>query len=110
MKALLFIALVIVSGATQESLPALSMILSLVLGVWTIYLMIRFCQWASKGKSGQRPPTDRQLDFIDALVEEREIEPWILEEEPKSVREASALITSLLKQPHRKDALHEETN
>lgn len=101
MKALLFIALVIVSGATQESLPTVSMILSLVLGVWMIYLIVQFCQWVSKGKKGRRPPTDRQLDFIDDLMEEREVEPWMLEEEPKNIKEASALIETLLAQPER---------
>lgn len=105
MKILLFIALLIASGATVEAFPALSVILSLVLTVWTIYLITKVCSWFSKGKRGRRPPTDRQLDFIDALVEEREVDSWMLEEEPKSVKEASALITVLLNQPYRSTPL-----
>ncbi|MYB77273.1 MAG: hypothetical protein F4X83_09290 [Chloroflexi bacterium] len=101
MKALLFIALVIAIGTTEEALPTASYILSLALGVWMIYLVVRLCQWAAKGRRGRRPPTDRQLDFIDDLIDEREVEPWMLEEEPKNVKEASALIEVLLAQPER---------
>lgn len=105
MKTLLFIALAIISGATQEALPVLSMVLSMALGIWMIYLLVRVCLWFAKGSRGRRPPTDRQLDFIDALVEEREVDAWMLEEEPKNVKEASALITTLLKQPYRNEPL-----
>lgn len=47
------------------------------------------------------PPTDRQLNFIDALIAERETEDWMLEDDPQTVEEASALIDALLDQPYR---------
>ena len=50
-----------------------------------------------------RPATERQLNFIDTLIEERETEPWMLESDPETVTEASALIEALLAQPRRKD-------
>ena len=46
------------------------------------------------------PPTDRQLNFIDALIVERETEDWMLED-PQTVQEASDLIDTLLEQPYR---------
>lgn len=47
------------------------------------------------------PPTDRQLNFIDALIVERETEDWMLEEDPETMAEASDLISALLEQPYR---------
>ena len=49
----------------------------------------------------QRSPTDRQMDYIDRLMEEREIETWMLEKEPETIQEASELIEKLLKRPIR---------
>ena len=43
-----------------------------------------------------RPPTDRQLDYIDSLLEKRETEEWIEHYHPTTIEEASALIEDLL--------------
>ncbi len=48
-----------------------------------------------------RPPTERQLDFIDRLIEEREIDPKILEMPCDRLTEASAMIEALLACPKR---------
>lgn len=52
-----------------------------------------------------RPPTDRQLNFIDALIEERDVpaDDWALERDPETIDEASASITYLLSLPYRPD-------
>ena len=49
-----------------------------------------------------RPPTERQLNFIDHLIIEREAEDWMLRSNPGSVESASALIEALLRRPYRK--------
>ena len=49
----------------------------------------------------QDPPTERQLDFIADLREEREIPP-MLNYEPPTKEDASILIEMLLDQPYRK--------
>ena len=71
-----------------------------------VYYIVR---WASRrpkrsrltNRDRQRPPTDRQMDFIDTLMQEREIETWMLEKEPDTIQEASELIEKLLKRPMR---------
>ena len=52
-----------------------------------------------------RPPTDRQLNLIDALMEERDVpaDDWALERDPETIEEASATITYLLALPYRPD-------
>ena len=45
------------------------------------------------------PVTDRQLNFIDSLILERQTEAWMLETDPETVQEASELIDGLLKMP-----------
>ena len=72
----------------------------------TIYLVVRWIRRKSKRTDlsetdRQRPPTDRQMAYIDNLMEEREIEPWMLEKEPETIQEASELIEKLLKRPIR---------
>ena len=48
------------------------------------------------------PPTDRQLNLIDALIVEREAEDWMLEEsDPETGEAASAMIEELLELPYR---------
>ena len=47
------------------------------------------------------PPTDRQLNFIDALIAEREVDLEDLEEDPQTIDEAGELIEHLLTLPHR---------
>ena len=49
----------------------------------------------------QDPPTDRQLNFIDALIVERAVEPWMIERDPVTKEEASELIDDLLELPYR---------
>lgn len=49
----------------------------------------------------QRPPTARQMAYIDLLMEEREIDTWMLEKEPETIQEASVLIDELKKRPIR---------
>lgn len=49
------------------------------------------------------PPTDRQLNFIDNLIAEREIEDWMLDHDPKTKDEASDLIEMLLELPKRQE-------
>ena len=51
----------------------------------------------------QRPPTERQMDFINMLMQEREIETWMLEKEPETIQQASELIEKLKKLPMRRD-------
>ncbi len=101
MKTIAFVVLFVAYGLTREAFPDAAQYLSVILGGWMFYLFIRFFQWIFRSKKDRRPPTDRQLDFIDALMEEREVEPWMLAEEPKNIKEASALIKKLLAQPER---------
>ena len=51
------------------------------------------------------PPTDRQLAFIEDLIEEREVpaNDWALEEGPETIEEASATIRYLRSLPYRPD-------
>ena len=51
------------------------------------------------------PPTDRQLAFIEDLIEEREVpaDDWALEYDPESIEEASATISYLRSLPYRSD-------
>lgn len=51
------------------------------------------------------PPTDRQLNFIDNLIAEREIEDWMLEHDPATKDEASELIEMLLELPRRNEGV-----
>ena len=46
-----------------------------------------------------RPATERQLDFIDRLIEEREIDPKILEMPCERLTDASKMIEALLACP-----------
>ena len=62
-----------------------------------------------------RLPTERQLDFIAELLEEREVQRGVFRRPPRSLKEASELITRLLDQPHNanssrreRDVLYEE--
>ena len=50
----------------------------------------------------QRPPTERQIAFIDVLMQEREVEIWMLEKEPETIQQASELIEKLKKLPIRR--------
>ena len=47
-----------------------------------------------------RPPTGRQLDYIDSLLEKREAEEWMKQYHPATIDEASALIDDLLNCPY----------
>ena len=47
-----------------------------------------------------RPPTRRQLDYIDSLLEKREAEEWMKHYHPATIDEASALIDDLLDCPY----------
>ena len=51
------------------------------------------------------PPTDRQLAFIEELIEEREVpaDDWALEDDPETIEEASATISYLRSLPYRSD-------
>ena len=51
------------------------------------------------------PPTDRQLNFIDNLIAERETEDWMLEHDPATKDEASELIELLLELPRREEGV-----
>ena len=73
-------------------------------GFW--FLVTRLLDWLlgrAKTEPDTRPPTERQLNYIDALIEKRETEPWMLEKDPETIIEASALIEALLEQPYRED-------
>ena len=52
-----------------------------------------------------RPPTDRQLNFIDELIHERDVDAddRSLRKDPETLEEASATITYLLSLPYRPD-------
>ena len=51
----------------------------------------------------RRPPTDRQLNFIDELIRERDVDAddRSLHKDPETIEEASATITHLLSLPYR---------
>ena len=42
-----------------------------------------------------RSPIERQLNYIDALLEQRLVEPWMYEQDPETIEEASKLIEAL---------------
>ena len=48
----------------------------------------------------QRPPTARQLNFIDDLIAERDADDWVLEPDPQTIEEASSIIDHLLTLPY----------
>ena len=48
------------------------------------------------------PPTDRQLEFIDNLVEERDFNPRLIDIRPTTKYEASRIIDQLKNMPYRK--------
>lgn len=58
-------------------------------------------QWLSGFGQRFRSPTDRQLDFIEDLIEERQVESSMLEKQPATVEEASELIDKLKSLPYR---------
>ena len=47
-----------------------------------------------------RPPTNRQLRYIDSLLAKRETEEWMENSHPATIEEASELIDDLLACPH----------
>lgn len=49
------------------------------------------------------PPTDRQLAFIDELIDERDFDPRLLNIHPETTSEASRVIGQLKTMPYRKD-------
>lgn len=92
-------------GTDSQPNPIASLLPFALMGL-TIYLVVRWIRRKSKRTDlsethRQRPPTDRQMDYIDSLMQEREIEPWMLEKEPETIQEASELIEKLLKRPIR---------
>ena len=87
-------------GTDSQPSPIASLLPFALMGL-TIYLVVRWIRRKSKRADlsetdRQRPPTDRQMDYIDSLMPEREIEPWMLEKEPETIQEASELIEKLL--------------
>lgn len=46
-------------------------------------------------------PTDRQLNFIDDLIAEREVEPWMMHHPVETKDDASAFITTLKRLPYK---------
>ena len=56
----------------------------------------------AKGHGSSDAPTFRQLDYIDALKEERHVPRFLIDEEPETKAEASSLIDQLLDCPERK--------
>ena len=94
------------AGGTDTQPSPIASLLPFVLMVLTIYLVVRWIRRKPKQSDlsethRQHPPTDRQMAYIDNLMQEREIEPWILEKEPETIQEASELIEKLLKRPMR---------
>ena len=92
-------------GTDSQPNPIASLLPFALMGL-TVYLVIRWSRRKSKRTElsethRQRPPTERQMDYIDSLMQEREIEPWMLEKEPETIQEASELIEKLLKRPIR---------
>lgn len=118
MKVLLTIVIiVIIAGIVQEigdianntgtqPHPIASILPLVLMGLALYYIIRRARQKSPKGTATtdlyrQRPPTDRQMAFIDALMQEREVETWMLEKEPETIQEASELIEKLKKRPIR---------
>ena len=116
MKVLLFIALLLLSslllalgsgpssGGSQPN--PIASLLPFALMALVVYLVVRRSRHRSKRSDlteahRQRPPTDRQMAFIDHLMQEREVETWMLEKEPETIQEASELIDKLKKLPIR---------
>ena len=93
----------------QQANPIASLLPFVLMGL-VVYFIVRRSR--RKGKRykptpddiyRQRPPTERQMAFIDLLMQEREVETWILEKEPETIQEASEFIETLKKQPMRRD-------
>ena len=70
--------------------------------LWIVGILVVLGIWGALHERF-RSPTTRQMDFIDALIEERDVESWMLEKDPTTVKEASALIDKLKKMPYRKE-------
>ena len=49
-----------------------------------------------------RPPTDRQLNYIDDLIEQKEVDGWMLERHPETIDEASKFIDLIEDLPYRR--------
>lgn len=98
-------------GVVGLFIPLISL---LVFGLYEVYN--GRMDWWGNPKNGspqydplhpiQRPPTDRQLNFIDELISERKADDWVLEQDPRTIEEASNIIDYLLTLPYR-DSLNE---
>lgn len=86
--------------------PIASLMPFVLMGL-VVWLIVRRSRRRSRQRSAlgdvqrQRPPTARQMAYIDLLMEEREIDTWMLESEPETIQEASELIDKLKKLPIR---------
>lgn len=82
-------------------------LLSLAIMGLIVYFIVRQSRKSRKYKLTseyrQRPPTVRQMAFIDSLIEERNVASWMLEKEPETIQEASELIDELKKMPPRQE-------
>lgn len=95
--------LLAMGGNPDGDQPApISSLMSFVMMGLIVYFIVR----RSKRKKAmlsdanrQHPPTIRQMDFINNLMEEREVETWMLEKEPTTIQEASELIDRLKELP-----------
>ena len=100
-----FIPSVLFAEGSQQPNPVASLLPFILMGL-VIWLIVRRARRRPKHSKlsdaqRQRPPTDRQMAYIDALIDERDVAPWILEFEPETIEEASILIDELKKQPIR---------
>ena len=89
----------------QQANPIASLLPFVLMGLVVYYIVRRSRRKRSRLPDAERlrPPTDRQMDFIDNLMAEREVETWMLEKEPETIQEASEFIETLKKQPMRRD-------
>ena len=91
------------SEGGQQPNPIASLLPFALMGlvVWLIARRTKRKKSMLADADRQHPPTPRQMDFINNLMEEREVETWMLEKEPTTIQEASELIDKLKKLPIR---------
>ena len=89
-------------GEALSALFSLLAFLVIIVGVvGIIRWIVRAPDRLRRPRRERDPPTEKQLGFLDDLMQEREVEAWMLEREPESVKEASDWIETLLAAPRR---------
>ena len=85
----------------MEALGVLLVVVVIVGTFVVIRWIVRIPERLRKPRRERDPPTEKQMDFIEDLLQEREVEAWMLERDPVSVKEASEWIEVLLAAPRR---------